>query len=146
MSKCRKWTKNYYRESEFLFKTFSRYFKIRAKKFHAAKPLAFSLHFMFRHVQNRYSKFTSKIMKMCEQMLKRQRPYTFQIVWIVKILWLVNNQEKANNSLSYRFKAINKHNRLNVGRIALERLVGAPINCSLLQSGGWGREGEPKWD
>ena len=28
-----------------------------------------------------------------------------------------------------------KHNRLNVGRIALERLVGALINCSLLQSG-----------
>ena len=56
------------------------------------------------------------------------------------------NQEKANNSLSYRFEAIqnalrsdNKHNRLNVGRIALERLVGALINCSLLQSGGGGR-------
>ena len=31
-----------------------------------------------------------------------------------------------------------KHNRLNVGRIALERLVGALINCSLLQSGGGG--------
>ena len=29
-----------------------------------------------------------------------------------------------------------KHNRLNVGRIALERLVGALINRSLLQSGG----------
>ena len=29
-----------------------------------------------------------------------------------------------------------KHNRLNVGRIALERLVGALINCNLLQSGG----------
>ena len=29
-----------------------------------------------------------------------------------------------------------KHNRLNVGRIALERLVAALINCSLLQSGG----------
>ena len=29
-----------------------------------------------------------------------------------------------------------KHNRLNVGRINLERLVGALINCSLLQSGG----------
>ena len=29
----------------------------------------------------------------------------------------------------------NKHNRLNVGKIARERLVGALINCSLLQSG-----------
>ena len=28
-----------------------------------------------------------------------------------------------------------KHNRLNVGRIALERLVGALISGSLLQSG-----------
>ena len=27
---------------------FSPYFKFRAKKFHAAKPLAFSLHFLFR--------------------------------------------------------------------------------------------------
>ena len=41
----------------------------------------------------------------------------------------------------------NKYNRLNVGRIALERLVGALISCSLLQSGGGGgRDGEPKWD
>ena len=31
-----------------------------------------------------------------------------------------------------------KHNRTNVGIIALERLVGALINCSLLQSGGGG--------
>ena len=31
-----------------------------------------------------------------------------------------------------------KHNRLNVGRIALERLVGALITCSQLQSGGGG--------
>ena len=42
-------------------------------------------------------------MKMCEQFLKkRQRPNTIQILWIVK------NQEKANNSLSYRCSAINK--------------------------------------
>ena len=38
-------------------------------------------------------------------------------------------------------RAIN-HNRLNVGRMALERPAGALINCSLLQSG----EEEPKWD
>ena len=36
-------------------------------------------------------------------------------------------------------KHVYKHNRLNVGRIALERLVGALINCSLLQSGEGGR-------
>ena len=45
---------------------FSLYFKFRAKKFHATKPLAFSLHFLFRLDQNHYSNFTSKIMKLCE--------------------------------------------------------------------------------
>ena len=40
----------------------SLYFKFRAKKFHAAKPLAFSLHFLFRRDQNHYSNLTSKIM------------------------------------------------------------------------------------
>ena len=50
---------------------FSLYFKIRAKKFHASKPLAFSLHFLFRRDQNHYSNLTSKIMKMCEQTLKK---------------------------------------------------------------------------
>ena len=34
------------------------------------KPLAFSLHFLFRRDQNHYSNLTSKIMKMCEQILK----------------------------------------------------------------------------
>ena len=50
---------------------FSFCFKIRIKKFHAAKPLAFSLHFLFRRDQNHYSNLTSKIMKMCEQILKK---------------------------------------------------------------------------
>ena len=34
---------------------FTLYFKIRAKKFHAAKLLAFSLFFPFRRDQNHYS-------------------------------------------------------------------------------------------
>ena len=60
---------------------FSLYFKIRAQKFHAAKPLAFSLHFLFRRDQNHYSNLTSKSMQMCEQILKkRQRPNTIQIL------------------------------------------------------------------
>ena len=51
------------------------------QKNHAAKPLAFSLHFLFRRDQNHYSNLTSKIMKMCEQILKkRQRPNTIQIL------------------------------------------------------------------
>ena len=65
----------------FVQKVFSLYFKIRAKKIHAAKPLAVSLHFLFRRDQNHYSNLTSKIMKMCEQILKkRQRPNTIQIL------------------------------------------------------------------
>ena len=60
---------------------FAIYFKIRAKKIHAAKPLAFLLHFLFRRDQNHYSNLTSKIMKICEQILKkRQRPNTIQIL------------------------------------------------------------------
>ena len=60
---------------------FSLYFKIRAKKIHAAKPLAFSLHLLFRRDQYHYSILTSKIMKMCEQIIKkRQRPNTIQIL------------------------------------------------------------------
>ena len=60
---------------------FSLYFKIRAKTFHAAKPLAFSLHFLFRRDQDHYSNWTSRIIKICEQILKkRQRPNTIQTV------------------------------------------------------------------
>ena len=45
----------------------------------------FSLHFMFRRDQNHHSNLTSKIMKMCEQILKkRRRPNTIQILLIVK--------------------------------------------------------------
>ena len=51
---------------------FALYFKIRAKKNHATKPLTFSLHFLFRRDQNHYSNLTSKIMKMCEQILKKK--------------------------------------------------------------------------
>ena len=63
---------------------FSLYLKFRAKKFHPAKPLAFSLHFLFRRDQNHYSNLTSQIMKMCEQIFKKRRPNTIQILWIVK--------------------------------------------------------------
>ena len=50
---------------------FSLHFIFRAKKFHVAKPLAFSLHFLFRRDHNHYSNLTSKFMKMCEQILKK---------------------------------------------------------------------------
>ena len=55
--------------------------KLERKKIHAAIPLAFSLHLLFRRDQNHYSNLTSKIMKMCEQILKkRQRHNTIQIL------------------------------------------------------------------
>ena len=50
---------------------FSLYFTIGAKKFHTAKPLVFWLHFLFRCDQNHYTNFTSKIMKRCEQILRK---------------------------------------------------------------------------
>ena len=37
---------------------FSHYFKIRAKKFHASKPLDFLLRFLFQRDQNHYSNST----------------------------------------------------------------------------------------
>ena len=54
-------------------------FKIRAK-IHAAKPLAFSLQFLFRGDQNHHLNLTSKIMKMCEQVLKKDStPVQFKL-------------------------------------------------------------------
>ena len=44
---------------------------LEQKNFTPQKPLAFSLHFLFRRDQNHYSNLTSKIMKMCEQILKK---------------------------------------------------------------------------
>ena len=46
---------------------FSLYSKVSRRKL-----LAFSLHFLFRRDQNHYSNLTSKIMKMCEQILKKK--------------------------------------------------------------------------
>ena len=66
------------RKRIFVETVFILYFKFRAKKFHTAKPLAFSLHFLFQRDQNHYKNL--KIMKMCEQILKKERPNTIQIL------------------------------------------------------------------
>ena len=63
----RMWKKTTTEKSNFCSNTVFTLFKIRATKIYAAKPLAFSLHFLFRRDQNHYSNLTSKIMKMCEQ-------------------------------------------------------------------------------
>ena len=76
------------------------------QKNHAAKPLAFSLHFLFRRDQNHYSNLTSKIMKMCEQILKTAPQYNSNSLNCKK------NQEKDNNSPSYRCAAIKKRKRV----------------------------------
>ena len=46
------------RKRNFVQTPFSLNFKIRANKFHAAKPLAFPLHFLFRRNQNHNSNLT----------------------------------------------------------------------------------------
>ena len=44
------------------------------------KTTQFWLHFMFRRDQNHYSNLASNIMKTCDQILKKQRPNTIQIL------------------------------------------------------------------
>ena len=53
------------------FSHFSLHIRIRMKKVRAAKPIAFSLHFLFRHDQNHRFNLISKFMKMCEQIFKK---------------------------------------------------------------------------
>ena len=86
---------------------YSHYFKFRAKIFHAAKPLAFSLHFLFRRDRNHYSNLTSKIMKMCEQILKKKTPPQYNS----NSLNCKKNHDVPNNS-RYRFAATNKNHSL----------------------------------
>ena len=51
-------------KANFCSNTFSLlHFKIRLRNFHAAKPLAFSLHFLFRRDQNHYTNLNSKTTK-----------------------------------------------------------------------------------
>ena len=44
---------------------------LERKNFTPQKTIAFSLHFLFRRDQNHYTNLISKIMKMCEQILKK---------------------------------------------------------------------------
>ena len=71
---CRMWTKKPLASQRIFVQTpFSHStLKLERKKFHVAKPLAFSLHFLFRRDQNHYSNLTSKIMKMCEKIFKKK--------------------------------------------------------------------------
>ena len=72
------------RKRNFVQTPFSHYFEIRMK-FHDAKQLAFSLHFLFGRDQNHYSNLTSKTMKMREQIFnKRQRPVQFKFLELWK--------------------------------------------------------------
>ena len=68
------------------FKTvFSLYFKLQEKNFTPQNHSLFGLHLLFRRDQSHYSKLTSKIIKMCEHILKKDSgPNTIQILWIAK--------------------------------------------------------------
>ena len=102
---------------------FSLYFKFRAKKFHAAKPLAFSLNFLFRRDQNHYSNLTSKIMKMCDQILKqniarripettrsenpfKRHPTTHQTKCAFTNLWLSWNKVMKQKNKNKKIKSV----------------------------------------
>ena len=70
---------------------FSLNFQISAIKFHAAKLLAFSLHFLFRRDQNHHYKLT----KICEQIFKVASRWGFDredgyLIYIVHSLDCVN--------------------------------------------------------
>ena len=69
---------------------------------------------------------------------------SFQNSWyfFLKVIDVHHENERPQDS-SLRNPVVDycsfwKHNRLNVGTIALERLVGALINCSLHVGGGGG--------
>ena len=78
--------KNHNRETEILFKhRFLTTLKLKWKKFTPQNNSLFRSISCFGVTKNHYSNLTSKIMKMCEQILKeRQRPNTIQILWIKK--------------------------------------------------------------
>ena len=93
-----------------------------------------------RHFEISYSVLTPKKAGVCPEFSwKNQQKRTWKTI---EECTLKRICKKPNNN----GETWEKHNRLNVGRIALERLVGALMNCSLLQSRGGGGEGEPKWD
>ena len=50
---------------------FSHYFKLRSKKFNAAKPLVSWFRFLFWRDPNHNSNLTSRIMKKCDQIFKK---------------------------------------------------------------------------
>ena len=88
------------------------------KKLHAAKPLAFSLHFLLQREQNHHFNLTSKIMKMCEQLLKNDSaPIQFNS-------FELKNQENANNSPIYRCAAIK--NSLNNRQQIMDKINSHP--------------------
>ena len=71
-SNYRLWTKNPNRESEFWFKHRYSLLWNWSEKNHSANP-SFLLHFLFRRDKNLLSILISKIMKMYEQILKKQQ-------------------------------------------------------------------------
>ena len=92
---------------------FSLYLKIYAIKFHAAKPLAFSLHFLFRRDQNHDSNFNSKIIKMCEQIIKKTAPqFNSNSLNCKKRKHLKHSNRKLSIRLTERENSLDRGNKI----------------------------------
>ena len=84
----------------------------QGKKFKPQKSLAWSLHFLFRYDQNHYSNLTSKIKKMCEQILKKdstQKKYQKQVAarkrkHVIFYLWKIDNCFLYRSCYSHLFE------------------------------------------
>ena len=110
-------------EANFCSNTFLLYSKTRLKKFQAAKPLAFLLQFLFRREQNHYSKLTSKIMKMCDQILKKKTAPQYNSYSLI-----CKKNEKANNSPDIAVRLLQRPAGLIASIFVWEQLMIIPVS------------------
>ena len=83
------------------------------------KALAFLLHFLFRGDQNHYSKLTSEMMKLCEQILKEDSAQFNSILFNCKKLAQLWVENDAGNAIQLKLhewkpdlKCLWRHNSL----------------------------------
>ena len=93
---------------------FSHYFKVRVKKLHATKLLAFRTIPVLAWPKSQFQFDFKDHENVWADLKKRQRHNTIQILWIVKILWTVKNQEHRNIApLSLQLRSYNDRNSLS---------------------------------
>ena len=120
------WTKKITSEKAIfcLNTVFSLYFKFRARKIYATKALNLSRHFLFQRDQNHYSNMISKVMKICEQIVKKIdgrspettrsgnpfncNPTTHQTKRASTNLWLSSNKTLKQKSKNNKIKSFEK--------------------------------------